>query len=65
MEDVTADRGEEKADMVVDSMYLQPRWCPPVLLAPKSLCFNDYNLRRCEKRSKRSDEMSCSTRSSP
>jgi hypothetical protein len=28
MEDVVADREEEKADKVVDSKYLQPRWCP-------------------------------------
>jgi hypothetical protein len=28
MEDVRLDHEEEKADKVVDSMYLQPRWCP-------------------------------------
>jgi hypothetical protein len=65
MEDVAVDRGEEKADKVVNSKYLQPRWCIPVLLAPKSRSFNDYDLRRCEKRSKRSGRMSCSMRSSP
>jgi hypothetical protein len=26
--DVTVDRGEEKADKVVDFKYLQPKWCP-------------------------------------
>jgi hypothetical protein len=31
MEDVTPDRGEVKIDKVVDSKYLQPRWCPPGL----------------------------------
>jgi hypothetical protein len=31
MEDVTPDRGEGKTDKVVDSKYLQPRWCPPGL----------------------------------
>jgi hypothetical protein len=31
MDDVAADRREEKADKVVDSKYLQPRWCPPGL----------------------------------
>jgi hypothetical protein len=31
MEDVRLDHEEEKADKVVDSMYLQPRWCPPGL----------------------------------
>jgi hypothetical protein len=31
MEDVTPDRGEEETDRVVDSKYLQPRWCPPGL----------------------------------
>jgi hypothetical protein len=28
MEDVVPDYGEEKTDKVVDSKYLQPRWCP-------------------------------------
>jgi hypothetical protein len=28
MEVVRLDHEEEKADKVVDSMYLQPRWCP-------------------------------------
>jgi hypothetical protein len=32
MEDVASDREEEKADKVVDSKYLQPRWCPPGLI---------------------------------
>jgi hypothetical protein len=31
MEDVAQDREEEKTDNVVDSKYLQPRWCPPNL----------------------------------
>jgi hypothetical protein len=31
MEDVTPDREEEKVNKVVDSKYLQPRWCPPGL----------------------------------
>jgi hypothetical protein len=31
MENIAPDREEEKADKVVDSMYLQPRWCPPGL----------------------------------
>jgi hypothetical protein len=31
MEEVTLDRKEEKANKVVDSKYLQPRWCPPSL----------------------------------
>jgi hypothetical protein len=31
MEDVALNRGEEKTDKVVDSKYLQPRWCPPGL----------------------------------
>jgi hypothetical protein len=31
MEDVALDRGGEKTNMVADSMYLQPRWCPPCL----------------------------------
>jgi hypothetical protein len=31
MEDATPNRGEEKTDKVVDSKYLQPRWCPPGL----------------------------------
>jgi hypothetical protein len=29
MEDAAPDRGEGKIDKVVDSKYLQPRWCPP------------------------------------
>jgi hypothetical protein len=29
MEDVALDRREKKTDKVVDSKYLQPRWCPP------------------------------------
>jgi hypothetical protein len=32
MEDVASDREEEMADKVVDSKYLQPRWCPPGLI---------------------------------
>jgi hypothetical protein len=31
MEDAVSDRGEEKTHKVVDSKYLQPRWCPPGL----------------------------------
>jgi hypothetical protein len=31
MEDVALDHREEKANKVVDSKYLQPRWCPPGL----------------------------------
>jgi hypothetical protein len=31
MENIASDHEEEKADKVVDSMYLQPRWCPPGL----------------------------------
>jgi hypothetical protein len=31
MEDVIPDCRKEKADKVVDSKYLQPRWCPPSL----------------------------------
>jgi hypothetical protein len=31
MEDVIPDCGKEMADKVVDSKYLQPRWCPPGL----------------------------------
>jgi hypothetical protein len=31
MEDVTIDRKGEKANKVVESKYLQPRWCPPGL----------------------------------
>jgi hypothetical protein len=31
MEDVAPDREGEKANKVVDSKYLQPRWCPPSL----------------------------------
>jgi hypothetical protein len=65
MEDVVPDHREEKAINVVDSKYLQPRWCPPILLAPKSRSFNDYDLRRCERTSDKSGGMSCSTRSSP
>jgi hypothetical protein len=29
MEDVAPDHEEDKTDKVVDSKYLQPRWCPP------------------------------------
>jgi hypothetical protein len=36
MEDVTPDRGEENADRVVDSKYLQPRWCPLSYSHPKT-----------------------------
>jgi hypothetical protein len=35
MEDVAPDRGEGKTDKVVDSMYLQQRWCPPSLTRTK------------------------------
>jgi hypothetical protein len=28
MDDVAPDREEEKANKIVDSKYLQPRWCP-------------------------------------
>jgi hypothetical protein len=31
VEDVALDHKEEKADKVLDSKYLQPRWCPPGL----------------------------------
>jgi hypothetical protein len=31
MEDVAPDREEQKANKVMDSKYLQPRWCPPGL----------------------------------
>jgi hypothetical protein len=31
IEDVTTDSEEEKANKVVDSKYLKPRWCPPGL----------------------------------
>jgi hypothetical protein len=31
MEDVTPNHREEKTDKVVNSKYLQPRWCPPGL----------------------------------
>jgi ribosomal protein S2 len=31
MEHVVPDRKEEKANKLVDSKYLQPRWCPPGL----------------------------------
>jgi hypothetical protein len=64
MEDVSPDRGEEKTDKVVDSMYLWPRWCPPSLTRTQSRSFNDYGLWRCDKRSERSSGMNCSTRSS-
>jgi hypothetical protein len=48
---------------------LIPRICNqdgvlPVLLALKSVSFNDYDLRKCGKRSERSGGMNCSTRSS-
>jgi hypothetical protein len=65
MEHVTPDHKEEKADKVVDSKYLQPRWCPPGLTRTQSGSFNDYGLWRYEKRSERSGGMSCSMRSSP
>jgi hypothetical protein len=64
MEDAAPDHEEEKANKVVGSKYLQPRWCPPGLTAPKRGCSNDYDLQRCEKRSKRSGGMNCSMRSS-
>jgi ribosomal protein S2 len=31
MEEAAPEHGEEKTDKVVDSKYLQPRWCPPSL----------------------------------
>jgi hypothetical protein len=31
MEDAIPDHGEKKTNKVVDSKYLQPRWCPPGL----------------------------------
>jgi hypothetical protein len=31
MEDTAPDSREEKTNKVVDSKYLQPRWCPPGL----------------------------------
>jgi hypothetical protein len=31
MEDTAPDSREEKTNKVVDSKYLQPRWCPPDL----------------------------------
>jgi hypothetical protein len=31
MENVVSDRGEEKANKVVDYKYLQPSWCSPSL----------------------------------
>jgi hypothetical protein len=31
MENTVPDHGEEKTDKVVDSKYLQSRWCPPDL----------------------------------
>jgi hypothetical protein len=41
MEDVVPDCKEEKTDKVVDSMYLQPRWCPPGLT-----CTRKHKLQR-------------------
>jgi hypothetical protein len=37
MEDAAPDCEEEKANKVVDSKYLQPRWCPPGLTRTQKL----------------------------
>jgi hypothetical protein len=59
-EDVAPDRREEKTNKVVDSKYLQSRWCPH-----RSRSLNGYGLRRCGKRSERSVAMNYSMKSSP
>jgi hypothetical protein len=59
MEDVTLDRGEEKTDKVVDSKYLQPRWCPPGLTRTQKRKLQRLRLAemREKEREKRQDEL--------
>jgi hypothetical protein len=64
MEDVTPDHEEEKTDKVVVPSICSQEAILPILLTPKSESFNDYSLRRYEKRSERSSGMNCLMRSS-
>jgi hypothetical protein len=44
MEDVVLDHGDEKTNKVVDSKYLQLRWCPPSLTRTQKRSLNTYGL---------------------
>jgi hypothetical protein len=50
MEDVSPDRGEEKTDKVVDSKYLQPRWCPLGLTRTKKRKLQRLRLAKMQER---------------
>jgi hypothetical protein len=59
MKDVAPDRKEEKIDKVVDSKYLQPRWCPPGLTRTQTYklqCLQLAKMREKEQE-KRQDEL--------
>jgi hypothetical protein len=59
MEDVTPDREVEKANKVVDSKYLQPRWCPPGLTRTQKRKLQQLRLAdmREKEREKQRDEL--------
>jgi hypothetical protein len=59
MEDAAPDYREEKTDKVIDSKYLQPRWCPPGLTHTqkcKLQCLQLAEMREKEQ-AKRRDEL--------
>jgi hypothetical protein len=59
MEDVAPDCKKEKVDKVVDSKYLQPRWCPPSLTRTQKRKLQRLRLAemREKEREKRRDEL--------
>jgi hypothetical protein len=59
MKDVAPDHEEEKANKIVDSKYLQPRWCPPGLTRTQKRKLQQLRLAemREKEREKRRDEL--------
>jgi hypothetical protein len=65
MEGVTSDREEEKANKVVDSKYLQPRWCPPGLTRTQKWKLQRLQFVEMREKEREKWQMSCSMRSIP
>jgi hypothetical protein len=59
MEDAAPDHEEEKANKVVGSKYLQPRWCPPGLTCTQTRMLQRLRLAKMRKKEqeKRRDEL--------
>jgi hypothetical protein len=53
MEDAAPDHEEEKANKVVESKYLQPRWCPPGLTCTQTRMLQRLRLAKMQKKGAR------------